>query len=53
MDWRILLDLIVAALLVATIAYAVMLNNRLTSLRKNRDDLAKTIVNFNEATVRA
>ena len=53
MDWKILLDLIVSGLLIATISYAVMLNNRLSALRKNRDDLAKIIVSFNEATVRA
>ena len=53
MDWKLLLDLVVSGLLVATITYAVRLNNRLGALRKNRDDLAKTIVAFNEATVRA
>lgn len=53
MDWKILLDLLVSILLIATIGYAVMLNQRLTQLRKNRDDLAKIIVSFNEATVRA
>jgi len=53
MDWKILLDLIVSALLVATITYAIRLNSRLTSLRKNRDDMSKIIVSFNEATVRA
>jgi hypothetical protein len=53
MDWKILLDLLVSVLLIATIGYAVMLNQRLTQLRKNRDDLAKIIVSFNEATVRA
>lgn len=53
MDWKIILDLLVSVLLVATIGYAVMLNQRLTQLRKNRDDLAKIIVSFNEATVRA
>lgn len=53
MDWKILLDIVIAGLLMATIGYAVMLNSRLTSLRKNRDDLAKIIVSFNEATVRA
>ncbi|MGE5547232.1 MAG: DUF6468 domain-containing protein [Solirubrobacterales bacterium] len=53
MDWKILLDIVVSVLLVATIGYAVMLNARLTALRKNRDDLAKIIVAFNEATVRA
>jgi len=53
MDWKIILDLLVSCLLVATIAYAVRLNARLGALRKNRDDLSKIIVNFNEATVRA
>lgn len=53
MDWKILLDLLVSILLIATIGYAVMLNQRLTQLRKNRDDLSKIIVSFNEATVRA
>ena len=53
MDWKIFLDLIVSALLVATITYAVRLNSRLTALRKNRDDMSKIIVSFNEATVRA
>ncbi len=53
MDWKIILDIVVSVLLVATIGYAVMLNSRLTALRKNRDDLAKIIVAFNEATVRA
>jgi hypothetical protein len=53
MDWKIVLDLVVSVLLIATIGYAVMLNQRLTQLRKNRDDMAKIIVSFNEATVRA
>lgn len=53
MDWKIILDLLVSVLLIATIAYAVTLNQRLTQLRKNRDEMAKIIVSFNEATVRA
>lgn len=53
MDWKIVLDILVSVLLIATIGYAVMLNQRLTQLRKNRDDMAKIIVSFNEATVRA
>ncbi|WP_231848880.1 DUF6468 domain-containing protein [Paramagnetospirillum magneticum] len=53
MDWKVVLDLIVSVLLIATIGYAWMLNQRLSSLRKNRDDLAKTIAAFNEATLRA
>lgn len=53
MDYKIILDLIIAVLLAATIGYAVLLNRQLSSLRKNRDELAKIILNFNEATVRA
>ncbi|CAA7626879.1 DUF6468 domain-containing protein [Magnetospirillum sp. UT-4] len=53
MDWKIILDLFVSVLLIATIGYAVTLNRRLTQLRKNRDEMAKIIVSFNEATVRA
>ena len=52
-DWKVLLDIVVSLLLIATISYAWMLNQRLSSLRKNRDDLAKTIAAFNEATLRA
>jgi hypothetical protein len=52
-DWKMVLDIVVSLLLIATIGYAVRLNARLSALRKNRDDLAKTIVAFNEATVRA
>ncbi|EPY02102.1 DUF6468 domain-containing protein [Magnetospirillum fulvum] len=53
MDWKVLLDIVVSVLMVATIAYATRLNARLAALRKNRDDLARTIVGFNEATLRA
>ena len=53
MDFRLILDIVIALLLIATIGYAVTLNNRLMSLRRNRDDLAKTIAAFNDATLRA
>lgn len=53
MDYKIVLDIIVAILLAATIAYAVVLNKRIGQLRSNRDDLAKLIAAFNEATQRA
>ena len=53
MDFRVLLDLVIAALLIATIGYAITLNNRLTALRRNRDQMSKIIASFNEATVRA
>jgi hypothetical protein len=52
-DWKLILDILVSVLLVATIGFAIQLNGRLSALRKNRDDMAKIIVNFNEATVRA
>lgn len=51
--YTLVLDVIIAALLVATIVYAGMLNRRLNALRKNRDDMARLIAQFNEATVRA
>ena len=53
MDFRVLLDLIIALLLIATIGYAITLNNRLTALRRNRDQMSKIIASFNEATLRA
>lgn len=53
MSFSLILDLIVVALLVPTIIYAVILNNRLATLRKNREELARLIAAFNEATNRA
>lgn len=53
MDYKLVLDLIIAILLAATIAYAAVLNNKLNQLRKNRDDLAKLVAAFNDATMRA
>lgn len=48
-----LLNLVVIALLIPTIVYAVILNRRLSALRKSRDELAKVVANFNDATLRA
>jgi cell division septum initiation protein DivIVA len=53
MDYKLVLDLIIAILLAATIAYAAVLNSKLNQLRKNRDDLAKLVSSFNDATARA
>ena len=53
MDFRVILDLVIALLLIATIGYAVTLNSRLTALRRNRDQMSKIIASFNEATLRA
>lgn len=53
MDVALILDVLVVLLLVPTIVFAVLLNNRLSALRRNREDLARLIAAFNEATVRA
>lgn len=53
MSPTVLLDVVIIALLVPTIIFAVILNRRLEVLRRNRDDLAKMILAFNDATVRA
>jgi len=50
---NLLLDLIIIVLLVPTIVYAVILNTRLKQLRDNRDDLARLVAAFNDATARA
>lgn len=48
-----ILDVAIILLLVPTIIYAVILNRRLSALRNSRDELAKVVGNFNEATMRA
>jgi hypothetical protein len=50
---NLLLDVIIIVLLAATIVYAVILNSRLAQLRDNRDDLARLVAAFNDATARA
>jgi chromosome segregation ATPase len=50
---NLLLDVIIILLLVPTIVYAVILNTRLKQLRDNRDDLARLVAAFNDATARA
>jgi hypothetical protein len=47
------LDVIVAALLVATIVYSAMLNRRLSGLRSNKAELEALIHSFGEACARA
>ncbi|MFA7430227.1 MAG: DUF6468 domain-containing protein [Rhodospirillaceae bacterium] len=53
MTFALVLDLVIVALLVPTIIFAVVLNNRLAVLRKNREELSRLVAAFNEATVRA
>jgi hypothetical protein len=48
-----ILDVLVAVLLAATIVYAWLLNRRLGGLRQHRDELEKTIGEFTNATKRA
>jgi len=50
---NLLLDGIIIVLLIPTIVYAVILNSRLAQLRDNRDDLARLVAAFNDATARA
>ncbi|MBF0268490.1 MAG: hypothetical protein HQL44_07845 [Alphaproteobacteria bacterium] len=49
----IVLDVLMVLLLGAVLAYAVILNRRLSQLRSNKDELARVINAFNEATQRA
>jgi FtsZ-interacting cell division protein ZipA len=48
-----IMDLAIILLLVPTIVYAAILNRRLSALRNSRDELAKVVSSFNEATMRA
>ena len=53
MPYSLLLDLFVAALLVTTIAFALILNKRLGKLRGDREALEKLAATFGESTLRA
>ncbi len=53
MTFSLALDLVVAVLLVVTIAYAVALNRRLGALRRDKAELENVAASFGEATLRA
>lgn len=53
MTTQTILDLVVILLLVPTIVYAVILNRKLGALRRSRDELARVVASFNDATLRA
>lgn len=53
MDLALILDVLLAVLLVATIVYAIVLNRRLGVLRANRGELEEFLTRMNEATSRA
>ncbi|MBV5335719.1 hypothetical protein JZU48_01535, partial [bacterium] len=48
-----ILDGVIAALLVATIVYAVILNRQITRLRDSRSELADLIRGLNDSTANA
>jgi len=48
-----ILDIAIILVLVPTIVYAVILNRKLSALRQSKDELAKVVSSFNEATMRA
>lgn len=53
MTLTILMDVVVSALLVTTITYAVVLDRRIRQLREARKELETMVVGFNAATARA
>ena len=48
-----ILDLVVAGLLVVTIAYAALLNRRIGTLRRDKAELQALALNFADSTARA
>lgn len=53
MLFALFLDVLIAILLIATIAYAFLLNKRLADLRKDQSQLEDLANSFNDATLRA
>ncbi|GHU00387.1 hypothetical protein FACS1894186_0790 [Alphaproteobacteria bacterium] len=50
---EVLLDLLIIALLVPTVVYAIVLNQRLKALRRSREDFGRLIIAFGDATTKA
>lgn len=53
MPLSLIIDILVAVLLVVTIAYAIVLNKRLGMLRRDKTELEKLASSFGESTLRA
>lgn len=53
LDFTLIVDLIVAGLLVATIVYAAMLDRKLGALRKSKTEMESLIKDFAESTTKA
>ena len=51
--YDLILDVLLALLLVVTISYAFVLNKRLGTLRRDKEELQKLALSFGDATVRA
>ncbi len=51
--FSLVLDILVAILLVATICYAMVLNRKLESLRRGKEEMERLAASFGEATIRA
>ncbi len=53
MPFSLILDILIAVLLVASIGYTVSLNRRLTALRQDKDELESLTSKFADATTKA
>ncbi|CCG06831.1 DUF6468 domain-containing protein [Pararhodospirillum photometricum] len=53
MTLQLFLDAVITVLLAVFIGYAILLSRQLKDLRRNRDEMARIITTFNEATARA
>jgi hypothetical protein len=53
MTVALVIDLMLAALMVATIVYAIVLNRRLAAFRRGKDEMMALIADFTEATEKA
>jgi hypothetical protein len=53
MDFSLIIDALIAVLLVATIAYAAVLNRKLSVLRDGKSEMAALIASFSESAERA
>lgn len=53
MNFTLILDVVLIAFLAVTIGYAVVLNRKLTALRRNKTELLQLAATFTQATLKA
>ena len=53
MNFTLILDVVLIAFLAVTIGYAVVLNRKLTALRRNKTELQQLAATFTQATLKA